>query len=92
MSPAAAEEALMSALRIPCFEATGLTGAAEIRTVISPLEWIEMKCFSDRVDYYSSSDGRRGAVGRYDSVLVPSKGVTMLWPAPKPKLQLPPLL
>ena len=93
MSPGAAEQALLTALSIPCFKATGAIGLEEIRVSIPPIEWIDLKCFSDvREDYYSAAGARRGATGRYDNVLVPRKAITLLWAASKPRIPLPPLM
>ncbi|MER9142038.1 hypothetical protein NKH92_05020 [Mesorhizobium sp. M0871] len=93
MSAGAAEQALLTALSIPCFEATGVTGLEGIRVSIPPIEWIDLKCFSDvREDYYSAVGARRGATGRYDKVLVPRKGLILLWPASKPRTPLPQLV
>ena len=61
------------ALQIGCFSATGITAPAEIRVSIPAVEWIDLKCFSEKnKDYYSANALRQGSTGRYDNVMVDS--------------------
>ena len=81
------------ALQIGCFSATGITAPAEIRVSIPAVEWIDLKCFSEKSkDYYSSNAGRQGSTGPYDNVMVNSRAITKMWPLPKPRGHLPPLM
>ncbi|MER9528550.1 hypothetical protein NKI89_01880 [Mesorhizobium sp. M0309] len=93
MSPAEAEAALVMALQIGCFSATGVTAPDETRVAIPMVEWIDLKCFSEKDrDYYSANALRQGSVGRYDNVMVDSRAITKLWLLPKPRGLLPPLM